>query len=145
MFSKKSKKIETQKISTPTAKNPQKVLPQEQVLPCTAKNLDKYRKRVKICKCGHSEQDHSEGIGKCQKTMECVCQKFELARIITMKKQIYKPNQAKEFKYSFYQEMLIRSQMPTPSGISLFEQLKIGTLSQISITYENGLFVMRIK
>jgi hypothetical protein len=145
MFDKKPKKVLPQKVPTPTAKNPQKELPSETVLPCTPANLDKYRKRVNICKCGHPEQDHTNGTGACQKTMECTCKAFKLDRIITMRKQIYKPTQVKEFKYSFYQEMLIRSQMPTPSGISLFEQLKTGALSQITITYEKGLYVLRTK
>jgi hypothetical protein len=49
----------------------------------------------------------------------------------------------KEVRYSFFQEMMIRMQMPTPTGRSIGQQLQDGTLKEISITFEQGTFVLR--
>ena len=50
-----------------------------------------------------------------------------------------------EAKFSFFQEMFIRLSMPTASGVSTLKQLESGKISSITMTYEKGLYVIRVQ
>jgi hypothetical protein len=50
-----------------------------------------------------------------------------------------------ESKFSFFQEMFMRMSMPTPSGVSTIKQLETGAIKSITMTYEKGLYVIRVQ
>ena len=50
-----------------------------------------------------------------------------------------------ESKFSFFQEMIIRLSMPTASGVSTLKQLENGSIKSITMTYEKGLYVIRVQ
>ena len=50
-----------------------------------------------------------------------------------------------EAKFSFFQEMFIRLSMPTASGVSTLKQLENGSIKSITMTYEKGLYIIRVQ
>jgi hypothetical protein len=50
-----------------------------------------------------------------------------------------------EAKFSFFQEMFVRLSMPTASGVSTLKQLETGAIKSLTMTYEKGLYVIRVQ
>jgi len=60
-----------------------------------------------------------------------------------VKKKVVVPKPfPKQVRYSFFQELILRLNMPTPSGKSIGQQLKDGDIKAITITYDKGLYAV---